>query len=136
MHVLFLVKGTRGDVQPAAVLAHALQRTLAVHFVTHADHKVWPPSSLGVHKRVQEPLECRLVVQHWLEDIFSVPSPACLYLETFPAQQWNMVRPWRFRVHHLLSLNTPVSSLDSTAAIHGEAREPWHKPVAGTGISV
>lgn len=44
MHVLFLVKGTRGDVQPAAVLAQGLQALhpeLTLHFVTHLDHKVW-----------------------------------------------------------------------------------------------
>jgi len=43
MHVLFLAKGTRGDVQPAAVLAHALRSRhpqIVLHFVTHLNHEV------------------------------------------------------------------------------------------------
>jgi len=45
MHVLFLAKGTRGDVQPAALLATALHTQnpgITSHFITHADHKVGP----------------------------------------------------------------------------------------------
>ena len=43
MHIFFLAKGTRGDVQPVALLAHALRARdprLLLHFVTHCDHQV------------------------------------------------------------------------------------------------
>ncbi|KAL0026049.1 hypothetical protein WJX79_005299 [Trebouxia sp. C0005] len=68
MHVLVLAKGTRGDVQPAAVLAHALlsrHPQIVLHFVTHLDHK------------------------HWLKDVLHPSSTKCLFLDTLPARTWN-----------------------------------------------
>ncbi|DBA81538.1 hypothetical protein WJX77_007263 [Trebouxia sp. C0004] len=69
MHVLFLAKGTRGDVQPAAVLAHALlsrHPQIVLHFVTHLDHK------------------------HWLGDVLHPSGTKCLYLDTLPARVWDI----------------------------------------------
>lgn len=43
MRVIFLAKGTRGDVQPVALLAHALRARdprLVLQFITHRDHQV------------------------------------------------------------------------------------------------
>ena len=43
MQVFFLAKGTRGDVQPVVLLAHALRARnprLVLQFVTHLDHQV------------------------------------------------------------------------------------------------
>ncbi|DBB10651.1 TPA: hypothetical protein ACH3X3_007160 [Trebouxia sp. C0006] len=68
MHVLVLAKGTRGDVQPAAVLAHALlsrQPQIVLHFVTHLDH------------------------EHWLKDVLHPSGIKCLFLDTLPARVWN-----------------------------------------------
>ena len=58
--LVFLVKGTRGDVQPAAVLAEAIQQhcpDLCISLATHATHQVntirvfnevWPMSASAV----------------------------------------------------------------------------------------
>eukprot|EP00897_Mesotaenium_endlicherianum_P005148 jgi/Mesen1/4661/ME000241S03706 len=60
MKVAFLAFGTRGDVQPLAVVAIALARTcpkFAVSFATHAAHEVshtalmWCVSSSKVRER-------------------------------------------------------------------------------------
>ncbi|DBA91028.1 TPA: hypothetical protein ACH3X2_004228 [Trebouxia sp. C0005] len=98
MHVLVLAKGTRGDVQPAAVLAHALlsrHPQIVLHFVTHLDHKVILKCCMhcqySLWLEVSKPridVPC-LTLQHWLKDVLHPSSTKCLFLDTLPARTWN-----------------------------------------------